>query len=145
MVTVFVIGILVALLIEETTGLSPGGIIVPGFLALAWNDPLRIGATLVASMGAMGVVMLAQRYMFLYGRRRFAYSVLAGVAIKQFLATVLPMLRIMPWGLLIVGLVVPGLIAETSLRQGTAKTMVAILAGVVLTRLLAIPVTGWLP
>ena len=145
MVTVFIIGILVALLIEETTGLSPGGFIVPGFLALTWSDPLRILATLGAAFAVMGIVLFIQRYIFLYGRRRFAYSILTGIVIKQLLAIVLPWMRVMPWGALILGLIIPGLIAETALRQGAGRTMAALLAGVVLTRLLAIPFVGWLP
>src|SRR5690606_30019661 len=71
MITIFVLGIIVALLVEETTGVVPGGVIVPGFLALHVADPARLGATLLVSLAVYGIVLFLQGHVLLYGRRRF--------------------------------------------------------------------------
>ncbi|MBX3729242.1 MAG: poly-gamma-glutamate biosynthesis protein PgsC [Candidatus Sumerlaeia bacterium] len=145
MVTIFVVGILVALLVEEWTGLVPGGIIVPAFLAMAWNDPTRLLATLAAAGVVYALLLGMQRIVFLYGRRRFAWAIVTGVVIKQLLAWTLPGLGIAPYGLLIVGFLIPGLMAETCARQGVSKTIAALVIATVATRLLATAILGVWP
>lgn len=145
MVTMFVIGIVVALVIEELTGLTPGGLIVPGFLALHAAEPLRLAATIAAALVTGLIVMSIQGRMLLYGRRRFGYSVLTGIVVKGALVWLLPMLKMVPYGLLVIGMVIPGLIAETFLRQGVMKTLAAMVVAVALTRMASLAVLGWLP
>lgn len=145
MVTVFIIGIIVALIVDETTGVTPGGIIVPGFLALAWGEPVRILVTLGAALLTVLIVQQLQRFLFVYGRRRFSYSVLTGVMLHQILATVLPILKVTSFGLLVIGYVMPGLIAENCLRQGVVRTMTATIIATTVTRLLSGAVLGWMP
>ena len=145
MVTFFVVGVIVALLVEEITGITPGGIIVPGFLALSWGDPSRIGATLAAALLTLLVVRGVARLVFVYGRRRFAYCVVTGIVIKQALVLLLPRLAVLSYGLLIVGFVVPGLLAENCLRQGVLRTLAATLLAVVVTRLACGALLGWMP
>ncbi|HQH46597.1 MAG TPA: poly-gamma-glutamate biosynthesis protein PgsC/CapC, partial [Candidatus Aminicenantes bacterium] len=43
------IGLFVALVTAEITGVVPGGLIVPAYLALYLNQPGRIAATLAAA------------------------------------------------------------------------------------------------
>lgn len=145
MVTMFVIGIVVALVIEELTGLTPGGLIVPGFLALHAAEPMRLAATIAAALVTGLIVMSIQGRMLLYGRRRFGYSVLTGIVVKGALVWLLPMLKMVPYGLLVIGMVIPGLIAETFLRQGVMKTLAAMVVAVALTRMASLAVMGWLP
>jgi hypothetical protein len=47
--TIF-IGIASALLYTEATGLLPGGIIVPAYIALYLDHPLRVAATVAAAL-----------------------------------------------------------------------------------------------
>lgn len=145
MVTFFVVGVIVALLVEEITGITPGGIIVPGFLALSWGEPSRIVATLAAALLTLLVVRGVARLVFVYGRRRFAYCVVTGIVIKQGLVLLLPRLAVLSYGLLIVGFVVPGLLAENCLRQGVLRTLAATLLAVVVTRLACGALLGWMP
>jgi poly-gamma-glutamate biosynthesis protein PgsC/CapC len=144
-VAIFIIGVIVALLIDEITGITPGGIIVPGFLALAWGEPWRVVATFAAALLAVAAVTYLQRFLFLYGRRRFAYSVLTGMGIKQTLMVLLPRLHILSYGLLIIGFVIPGLLAENCLRQGITRTMAATILAAVLTRLIGGAILGFMP
>lgn len=144
MVTIFVIGILVALLVDETTGIKPGGIIVPGFLALYLGEPLRVLFTILVSLLVYTIILGLQRYVFLYGKRRFAYAIVTGLAIKLLLAMALPNLMFLPFGLLIIGMVIPGLMGETFLQQGIWKTLLAIIVATAITRLLAYAFMGWM-
>jgi poly-gamma-glutamate biosynthesis protein PgsC/CapC len=123
----------------------PGGVIVPAFLAMAWHDPTRLVATLAAAMAVYVLLLGMQRVAFLYGRRRFAWAIVTGVVIKQVLAWALPGLGIAPYGLLIVGCLIPGLMAETCARQGVAKTLGALVIATVATRLLATALLGFWP
>ena len=44
------IGLLISLIFTGITGLFPGGIIVPSYLVLFYNQPARIAGTLIAAL-----------------------------------------------------------------------------------------------
>lgn len=138
MVAIFVIGVLVALLFEEFTDLRPGGIIVPGFLALSLGDPIRVLATLLLAFATIGVTLFAGRLILLYGQRRFAFNLMTGAGLKALLVMALPAFFMLSPGLLVIGYVIPGIIAECCMRQGTWLTIVATIAATGITGLLAI-------
>jgi poly-gamma-glutamate biosynthesis protein PgsC/CapC len=72
MITLFFsTGIFVGLLFYELTGLVPGGIIVPGYIALYAHQPLRILSTILTSLIALALGRLLLRFIIAYGRRRF--------------------------------------------------------------------------
>ena len=68
-------GVAISLLFVELTGLSPAGLIVPGYLALCLQTPWRIVYTLAVAVAAWGIAKLLGNVMILYGRRRFAVMV----------------------------------------------------------------------
>lgn len=142
MVTVIAIGMVVAFLVDETVGLRPGGYIVPGYLAIAATEPTRLAATLVIVLCVVGILDLAGRVMLLYGRRRFAFALLTGCLLKVWLAVALPSLGLAPVGLLVIGFVIPGLVAHSCDRQGTWKTLAALVLATALTKLIAMAVLG---
>jgi len=143
MVTLFVIGIVVAVLVDELTGVSPGGIIVPAFLALVLHQPMVFGATLLVGLACVPICLLAERFILLYGRRRFAFMIVTGVMLKAALGSWLPMIGLLPFGLAVVGYVVPGVMGETFRRQGIPRTMGALLLATAVTRLVGMVVLGW--
>ena len=61
----------------ELVGLSPGGIIVPGYLALYFSEPLRLVATLIDAALAFAAVRLLSKRLILFGRRRYAACLIA--------------------------------------------------------------------
>ena len=126
MVGVIAIGLVVALLVDETVGVKPGGYIVPGYLAIAIAEPARLGATLVIVMCVLATLVLADRVMLLYGSRRFAFALLTGCLLKLILAVFLPSFGLAPVGLLVIGFVIPGLVAHSCDRQGVLKTMASL-------------------
>jgi poly-gamma-glutamate biosynthesis protein PgsC/CapC len=139
---VLAIGLVVAFLIDETVGVKPGGYIVPGYLAVALTEPVRLGATLVLVLCVIAILVLADRVMLLYGSRRFAFALLTGCLLKAILAILLPSLGLAPVGLLVIGFVIPGLVAHSCDRQGILKTLASLALATVLTRLVAMAVLG---
>lgn len=132
---VIVAGILAGLLTYEFLGLSAGGIIVPGYLALLVAQPLRLAVLLIVAFMVWGLYRLAGRWIILFGRRRLVFmslaSILAGLAVES--ASAHGLLGPLPWQ--VFGFIVPGLLANDFERQGVPKTLAAVaiaMAGVYL-------------
>ena len=98
-------GVAISLLFVELTGLSPAGLIVPGYLALCLQTPWRIVYTLAVAVAAWGIAKLLGNVMILYGRRRFAVMVLLSFAI-DLAVTSLGLLAYDPG---MIGVLVPGI------------------------------------
>ncbi len=127
-VETLLIGLVLAVLWAELTDLSPGGLVVPGYLALYFDQPLRIAATLGAALLAWGAYRLLARRLILFGRRRFVLTVLAGAVAAQAWALAAPSLFEDPAGLRAIGLIVPGLLASCLARQKAAPTLASLAA-----------------
>ena len=117
------IGLLLALLWAETTDVSPGGIIVPGYIALYLDQPLRVLATLVAALLTLLAYQFLARYLILFGRRRFVLMVLAGALLSQAWFMVLPRFFAAPPELRVIGWVIPGILASNLARQKFLPTL----------------------
>lgn len=144
MLTLFVLGILVALAVDEGTGHSPGGVITPAYFALAIHNPVGAVLTILVAVAAMNITRALESILLLYGRRRFAVQVLIGLALKLALERGFPTLAGTPLlGLELVGYVVPGVLAESMRRQGMPPTLAALVLAVVTARLVGLAVTGW--
>ncbi|MDD8020024.1 MAG: poly-gamma-glutamate biosynthesis protein PgsC [Acidobacteriota bacterium] len=113
----FFLGLILALIYAEVTGLSPGGLIVPGYFALYLNQPWRPLTTLAAAFLTLLIYRLLSRYFIIFGRRRFVLMVLAGACLGEAWSLALPHLLAEPVGLRVIGWVVPGILASTLERQ----------------------------
>lgn len=142
MVGVFALGLVIAFLVDETTGLKPGGYIVPGYLAISATEPARLGATFALVLCILVVLAAADRLLLLYGSRRFAFTLLTGCVFKSALAAVFPYFGLVPVGLLVIGFLIPGLVAHSCDRQGMWKTLAALMLATILTKLVAMAVFG---
>ncbi|BCV23928.1 poly-gamma-glutamate biosynthesis protein PgsC [Gelria sp. Kuro-4] len=120
----FGLGVLLSLAAHELLNVSPGGIIVPGYLALYLTQPARLGGTFLVSLATLGVVKLLSNAIILYGRRKFACYVVVGLILTWVLAA-LHLNLAGPWRAL--GYVIPGLIARDMERQGVLATVAAAL------------------
>ncbi len=127
------IGLVLALIYVELTGLSPGGLIVPGYFAIYLDQPFRVLATLVVAFLVMGLYRLAFRYFLIFGRRRFVFMILAGAILGQLWAWLLPALFSEPLGLRVIGWVIPGLLASNLERQRVSYTLASLAIVSVLT------------
>ncbi|MBC7363761.1 MAG: poly-gamma-glutamate biosynthesis protein PgsC [Candidatus Aminicenantes bacterium] len=127
------LGLILALLYVELTGLSPGGLIVPGYFALYLDQPYRVLATLLVAFMVLGLYWLVSRYFLIFGRRRFVFMVLAGAILGQIWAWLLPTLFSEPIGLRVIGWVVPGLLASNLERQKITYTLASLIIVSVMT------------
>lgn len=119
------IGLVVAALFTEITGVYPGGVIVPAYVALFADQPLRIVGTLVVAVLAWSTYRLLGRAFVLFGRRRFLVLVLLGGAWALLGYRLIPLAWPESLELRAIGWVIPGLIANTFERQGVWITAAA--------------------
>ena len=126
---VIVTGIIVSLVFTYFTGLSPAGLIVPGYIALSLSSPWKLLWTAVTVLATVAVYRLLSRFTILYGRRRFAVTVLISLSIGYMLSKLpLPFSDVG-----VVGYLIPAIIAKECDRQGTLKTLVSLAAAAAIT------------
>jgi len=123
MLTTIFVGLAVALACVEVTGLVPGGLIVPAYLALYLDQPARVAATLAAALLAFGVSRWASARFLLFGRRRFVLVLLLGALFGQVWLLVWPSLFDGRTDLRVIGWVIPGLLANNLTRQKLWPTL----------------------
>jgi len=130
------LGIALNLLFTEVLGLSSGGLVVPGYLALHLTQPSRLLATLAVGGATFASVRYGlMRLVVLYGRRRFGVTILTGFVLHGLYTLALASAPA-PADLRVVGYIVPGLIANTSLSQGFWTTVGTTLTIALLVRLI---------
>ncbi len=143
------VGLVVSLLFTEAFGLTVGGMIVPGYLALYLNQPLTILLTVAAAFATWGLVRLVHRYTILYGRRRVVITMVigfaVGMAIRLIIAGVNQAIADSASGsdpaaamAAVVGFIIPGLIALWMDRTGPIMTLSPLLVASVVVRLVLI-------
>lgn len=127
----------------ETTGYSPGGIVVAGYLAMFAQQPVWLAGTLAVSLASWALVRLLENYLLLYGRRLFAMHLLAGMLLGQGVMLLGRGAAHWDWGLSVIGWIVPGLLARDYDRQGFLPTVLAAALAVLLVRLVSLVGDGW--
>ena len=121
---IVIVGVLLAVLYSEITGLSTGGLVAPVYLALSLNDPWRIGYSLLIVLGVYGLDKLLGRYLILYGRRLFALNVVLSFGLTWLVGIT----GLLPFGIRVIGYLVPALLVRDLQRQGFVKTGISLLA-----------------
>jgi len=133
-----IIGIVVSLVLTGLIGLSAGGIIVPGYVALLLDRPTALLAFLLVAAVSYGMLRALGTVLMLYGNRRFAVAVLAGLTVSVGAQWASPLFvpAYVEWvGL---GLIVPGLVAHQFDRQGVLPTLAMMAIAAPLVRLILI-------
>ena len=72
------IGIVLSLILTETVGVTAGGVIVPGYIALYLHDPIRVIATFFVSILVFVIIWFLSKYIMIYGKRRLVLCLLLG-------------------------------------------------------------------
>jgi poly-gamma-glutamate biosynthesis protein PgsC/CapC len=120
------LGLLLSLAFIGLTGVYPGGIIVPSYLALFLHEPTRIVGTLIAALLTVGVYRVSCRWMILFGRRRFVFMIFVGAVWALLWMQLLPAVFPLSLEYRVIGWVIPGLIANHVDRQGVAVTIASL-------------------
>ena len=135
-------GIAVSLLITECTGFSPGGIVVVGYLAMFALQPSWLLGTMLTALLTYGMIKMVESHMLLYGRRLFAIYVITGMFVSQVASWVFMTKSAADTGIMMIGYLIPGLIARDFARQGISRTVLWIAVAVLLTRLIVLAGEG---
>lgn len=137
------IGLVVSLLYAEVFGVAPGGIVVPGYLALGLDDPVVVTLTLGISLLTFFVVRVLATVMIIYGRRRTALMILIGFLLGSLVRAGLGVgTPIGPFEVDVIGYIIPGLLAIWMDRQGIVVTLSSAVTASVMTRLSGLLVLG---
>jgi len=123
------VGLVFSLVCYLVTNLSPGGMITPGWLALAVvQDYRQAGLIVLTTVATFFLVMLLQKIVILYGKRLFAAVVLVGVLLQVTMFLLISRQVPLLFSHQTLGFVVPGLIAYQLVRQRPAATVLATVA-----------------
>lgn len=137
------LGVFFSLLFSELLGVTAGGIVVPGYIALHLHDPVRITATFVVSFIVFLILRGLAKIMFVYGKRRLVLALLLGF-IFGYLSRQYYLYDLFGVNLKLqaVGFIIPGLIANWMERQGVVRTVSLLLITAALVQLLLMVITG---
>ena len=141
------LGLVVSLVFSEILGLAAGGLVVPGYIALYMDQPLRIMGTVLASLVTYGFIRLVGRFVLLYGRRTMVFSVLAGFLFGYLTRYILVFNETMQLGvdtsvIQSIGYIIPGLIAYWMMRQGVVETLCTMIMASFIVRLALVTAYG---
>ena len=117
-----IVGILIAILYSEISGYSTGGMVAPVYLALNLKDPWRIAFSLLVVLLVWACDKLIGKFLILYGRRLFAVNVVLSFLFSFLIGAI----GIFPFGIRVIGYLVPALIVRDLERQGVVKTGLSI-------------------
>ncbi|WP_019849550.1 poly-gamma-glutamate biosynthesis protein PgsC [Desulfitobacterium sp. PCE1] len=122
-----IMGVVLSLLFTEITGVLPAGLVVPGYLAMLARQPQAIFLTFLISILTYAIVYFGvSKVTILYGKRKFVAMITVAIVLQFIIHALVPVFDYsMISGLAAVGIIVPGLLANTIQRQGLATTFLS--------------------
>ena len=118
------VGIVLSLIFADKFGINPSGLFVPGYLALIFDQPIMLLSVLVISCLTYFIVTFGiSRWVILYGRRKFAAMILTGMVLKFIFDLIYPLTPFEVVEVSGIGVVIPGIIANTIQKQGVVITL----------------------
>lgn len=119
-----ILGVVLSLIFAERTGIVPAGLVVPGYLALIFDQPLFLVMVIFISILTYIIVTYGvSRFTILYGRRKFAAMLITGIILKLIFDFFYPVMPFEIYEFRGIGVIVPGLIANTMQKQGVWVTL----------------------
>ena len=135
------LGIFLSLVLSETLGVTAGGIIVPGYIALSLHQPLQVIVTFVVAIIVWMIIQGMGKIMFLYGKRRIVLALILGF----FFGYISRNFIYFPHdvgSVAVIGNIIPGLIANWMDRQGIVRTLAVVILTSVMVKLSVILLFG---
>lgn len=130
------IGLLVAVLYVEIFGVYPGGIIVPAYIALYLDQPLRVLVTVAIAILCVLLYRILSRFLILFGKRRFVTFIFLGAVLAQIWSVLFPQFFPESFGLRAIGWLIPGLLANNLEKQKFFPTLASLVTVSVFTYVL---------
>jgi len=79
------LGMIISLILTEAVGITAGGLIVPGYIALSLHNPYAVGFTFCISLITLAVLNFLSRFIIIYGKRRLVFCLLLSFALGSFI------------------------------------------------------------
>ena len=130
------IGMGLSLILTETLGVTAGGVIVPGYIALYIHEPYKVIITFSVSLIVLLIIKILSQFMFIYGKRRLVLSLMLGFFFGYLSKIYLDS------DLSSIGNIIPGLLSSWMDRQGVFQTMSVLIIIAVATILILIVLLG---
>ena len=130
------IGMVLSLFLTETLGVTAGGIIVPGYIAMNLESPQRLIITFGISILTFLIIKLLSKFIMVYGKRRLVLALLIGF-LFGYLSRSENMITadLGTTDFIVIGNIIPGLIANWMDRQGVLRTISTVLITAGITKL----------
>ena len=130
------IGMVLSLFLTETLGVTAGGIIVPGYIAMNLDSPSRLIVTFGISIIVYLIIKVLSNFILIYGKRRLVLALLLGFLLGYFMRSENNILSgLMDMDFIVIGNIIPGLIANWMDRQGVLRTIFTVLITAGVTKL----------
>ena len=130
------IGMILSLFLTETLGVTAGGIIVPGYIAMNLESPSRLIITFAISLITFLTIKLLSQFIMVYGKRRLVLALLIGFLLGYLSRSEFIFLSGLEKGeFIVIGNIIPGLIANWMDRQGAIRTISTVLITAGITKL----------
>ena len=130
------IGMVLSLFLTETLGVTAGGIIVPGYIAMNLESPQRLIITFGISILTFLIIKLLSKFIMVYGKRRLVLALLIGFLLGYLSRSEnLVTASLGTTDFIVIGNIIPGLIANWMDRQGVLRTISTVLITAGITKL----------
>ena len=128
------IGIFLSLILSESLGVTAGGIIVPGYIALYLHQPMQVVVTFFVAILVWAIIQGMGNVMFLYGKRRIVLALILGFFFGYISRNFIYLSQDIG-SVAVIGNIIPGLIANWMDRQGIVRTLSVVLLTSVMVKL----------
>ena len=128
------LGIFLSLILSESLGVTAGGIIVPGYIALYLHQPMQVAVTFLVAILVWAIIQGMANVMFLYGKRRIVLALILGFFFGYISRNFIYLSQDIG-SVAVIGNIIPGLIANWMDRQGIIRTVSVVLLTSVMVKL----------
>ena len=128
------LGIFLSLILSESLGVTAGGIIVPGYIALYLHQPIQVVVTFRVAILVWAIIQGMGNFMFLYGKRRIVLALILGFFFGYISRNFIYLSQDIG-SVAVIGNIIPGLIANWMDRQGIIRTLSVVLLTSVMVKL----------
>lgn len=123
---IILLGLIIGIIFYELTEISPGGLVVPGMIAYYIFDPYRILMTVGISIISFFIVKLVNRYMILYGKRKYIMHIVIATILSTVISLISNKLNVSFLAIPVIGYIIPGIISNEMDKQGPIKTLIGL-------------------
>ena len=144
------LGMVISLILTEAVGITAGGLIVPGYIALSLHNPYAVAFTFCISLMTLFILNFLSKFIIIYGKRRLVFCLLLSFTLGSFIRDIpLYFMTYKPddfyyylgiglynfnnylasysGEMIYIGWLIPGLISSWMDRQGVLSTISTIL------------------